>query len=247
MKGNRLSLAFLLAALVSSLAACADGDRPSRQRIGQIDWALQGAPGVAQPSRVIARELAFARELREQGMTRAMRKFAADGARHTSRRPGMIAPDSYDIVKVWISCDSTLAATQARFKDADGFLGTAITIWQRGTDDEYRWIDYEQIHSGVAEAAESQDADPDAIVVRGVPDIQGIVADCVTSAGLPLLPEAVTNANDITGQMSSSDYTLRYYRHETADARRVAVWQVKDGSLQNVIDLPILGDGKSRP
>ncbi len=180
-------------------------------------------------------------------MTRAMRKFAADGARQSPRRPGIIAPDSYDIVKVWMSCDATLAATQARFKNADGVVGTAITIWQRGTDDAYRWIDHEQIPSGVPEAAEALDADPDAIVVRGVPDIQGIVADCVTSAGLPPLPEAVTNANDITGRVSSSDYSLRYYRHETAGARRVAVWQVKDGLLQNVIDLPILGEGKIRP
>ena len=75
----RLLPVAVLSVAACALAACASGPGP-RYNSSQIDRALSNATYAAQPSLVVAREIAFARAAREDGQWTAFAKFAADDA-----------------------------------------------------------------------------------------------------------------------------------------------------------------------
>ena len=109
----------------------------SRERIERV---LAGAPGQAQPSEIVAAEIAFARAARENGQWTAFREFLAPGALlHV--RSGPIEADPWLAVQtdppeavqwgarsVWMSCDGALAVSQGRFREPDGTVGTFVTV-----------------------------------------------------------------------------------------------------------------------
>ena len=68
-----------LVALAGSLTACG-GTRMQGPSNAVIERVLTGAPGAAQPSTIVATELAFARAARENGQWTAFEEFAAPGA-----------------------------------------------------------------------------------------------------------------------------------------------------------------------
>ncbi len=74
--------------------ACAGGgQKPSQRTVAQINRALTNAPGAAQPSTIVAAELAFSRAARERGQWTAFRMFAAPGALlHGKNGPFPIEP-----------------------------------------------------------------------------------------------------------------------------------------------------------
>ena len=153
----------LAGVLVLALAACA-----SPQMRGRYD-ALQ-VP-VANPSKVIATELAFARMARESGTWTAFRHYAASDALMPS--PGFVrvhdalkgVPDPAEPIvwgpdKVWSSCDGSFAVSTGGAEYPSGRRGRFLTVWQLQSDGEYRWVMDQGFDD--AEAAVS----PDTIAAR---------------------------------------------------------------------------------
>lgn len=140
----------LLLAALSTLAACASGPRQSYpDRI--INRALAGAPGQAQPSDVVATEIAFARLAREKGQWSAFAEFAADDGVMFVPEPvaakswlrGRANPAqsvAWQPHQVWMSCDGSLAVTKGAWQRPDGSNGYFTTVWQRQKDRTYRWV-----------------------------------------------------------------------------------------------------------
>ena len=134
---------YLLAcSLAASLAACAGGQRNIGPRL---------AP-VANPSAVIATELAFARAAREQGQWTAFRQFATDnallfgtnGAFEAQPWLKKQADPAQAVVwqpfAVWSSCDGSLAATSGGYREPEGATGNFYTVWERQDNGTYKWI-----------------------------------------------------------------------------------------------------------
>jgi hypothetical protein len=119
-----------------------------------------GGPGqgqrlerVANPSEVVATELAFARAANEDGQWTAFRKYAADGALIFGRSGAFEAKPwlakqtdpqqsvTWEPTAVWSSCDGTLAVSAFSFADPnDNTRGMGHTVWAREKNGEYRWL-----------------------------------------------------------------------------------------------------------
>jgi hypothetical protein len=131
-----------LAAL--ALSACAGGNRGPDYR---------GGPPLkpsANPSAVIAAELAFNQLAQTKGQWTAFRATAAMAAE-------MFVPDrvaaavwlkgrndpaisvNWQPTAVWSSCDGSYAATHGTW-ERPGSAGSFITIWQRQKDEKYKWL-----------------------------------------------------------------------------------------------------------
>lgn len=130
--------------LALALVGCAAGPRmndPQRAYLGTA----------ADPSAVIAAELAFARMARETGQWTAFRDTATDDALWPS--PGWVnvkqslkgAPDPAQPI-VWepdsvtVSCDGSFALSTGPGTYPDGRKTRFATIWQRQDDGRYRWV-----------------------------------------------------------------------------------------------------------
>ncbi len=228
--------ALLLVGLL--LAGCASGG-PPRTPMKVIDRALAKAPGVAQPGKIIAREFAFARAVRESGRASALRSLGADAA----SAPAGVSGTDYDARTVWMSCDATLAVSAGRYQIADDTPGTYATVWQRQRDDSYRQI----AHGGVALPLDEDDDDnaPEdgAILVTGAASIEGIVADCDAGSGPALLP-AMQAGPTRKGALRSGDNTLRFFCDETPGAQVLSAWYLADGAWEQAVDLVIPGAGR---
>ncbi|MBO6527522.1 MAG: hypothetical protein JJ970_09210 [Erythrobacter sp.] len=104
----------------------------------------------ANPSKVVAAELAFARAAQEDGQWTAFRDFAADEGVMFVPEPvdarqwlaGRANPPQavqWQPHQVWSSCDGSLAVTRGAWQRPDGSSGYFTTVWQRQRDGEYRW------------------------------------------------------------------------------------------------------------
>ena len=132
-----------LAALVLALAGCASGPNP-RDRYARL------LTPTANPSRVVAVELAFARAAQEDGQWTAFRDYADDEGVMFVPEP-VVARDWLDKRadpaqavrwqphQVWSSCDGSLAVTRGAWQRADGTNGYFTTVWKRQRNGEYRW------------------------------------------------------------------------------------------------------------
>lgn len=213
---------FLIAAVLSTaLASCASA--PRGPRFAPI------AP-VANPSAVIAAELAFARLAQDKGQWAAFRATAADGAemfvpqrvKAADWLKGRAEPE--EAVKwqphaVWSSCDGSYAVTRGAWQSPNA-SGTFATIWQRQKDGELKWIADMSLTSGAAAAS------PEMIAAR--------VAECkVRPVQAPLI--AVTDSDWQTG--ASSDGTLRWGTGVTTrGGRRILVTLWNGTSFETVLD-----------
>lgn len=106
---------------------------------------------VANPSAVIAAELAFARMARERGQWTAFRKTATKDAvwpgpkweSVQSSLKGKADPAQAIVWEpdiVWASCDGSFALSSGPATYPGGSRGRFATIWQRQADGEYRWV-----------------------------------------------------------------------------------------------------------
>lgn len=134
--------AAVTALLVLALAGCASasGDRFSRSL---------GA--TANPSKVIATELAFARMAREKGTWTAFRAYATKDALWPSPAfenvqqalkgvPDPAEPVVWGPDAAWSSCDGSFAVTTGGAVFPGGRTSRFLTVWQRQKDGEYRWV-----------------------------------------------------------------------------------------------------------
>ncbi len=129
----------LLAAL---LAACSTGANDRYARL---------LTPTANPSRVVAAELAFARAAQEDGQWTAFRDYAAEDAVMFVPAPVNARewlPKQADPAQavrwqphhVWSSCDGSLAMTRGAWQRPDGTVGYFTTVWQRRNNGDYRWV-----------------------------------------------------------------------------------------------------------
>ena len=239
-----------LAASAILLTACAAGPQRLPDRV--IDRALANAPGQAQPSKVVAAEIAFSRAAREQGQWTAFREFAGPGAVIHGRNGPIDAGqwlagrnDPAEAVQwgartVWMSCDGALAISRGRFRDPAGMVGTFVTVWQRQGNDEYRWIydvgapDDPQPPPRPPTAPPSEDE----IIVTGLSAIQGWVADCPRRGETIPAPPPLALADGLRhGVSMSRDGTLRWrWEHSGAGQRRIVAEHFHEGRWQVALD-----------
>jgi hypothetical protein len=104
----------------------------------------------ANPSAVVAAELAFARMAQEKGQWAAFRQFAADDALMFTPQPtqakawlkGRAEPPvavKWQPYEVWMSCDGSLAVTKGAWQRPNG-VGYFTTVWQRQKNGDYKWV-----------------------------------------------------------------------------------------------------------
>jgi len=233
-------------ALVAVLSACSTGPKgPSDAFIAR---ALATAPGAAQPSTLVATELAYAREARELGQFTSARKYAALGARLHGRNgpvdfaalgelPDPEQPVAWSPRVVVMSCDGATAVSFGRFQDQENFVGNYVTVWQRNAENEYRWI-YDVAGRDDPQPPPRRDFEDGDIVVTAIDAIEGRVADC-PRRGTPIPPPpALSLASEDPGEASlSRDGSLRWRWEHLADGTKfVAVDYFFQGQWQTTIE-----------
>lgn len=231
-----------------ALAGCMADQRPRTPR-KMIDRALSSAAYTAQPSLIVAREIAFERAAREDGQWTAFREFAApDALLHTRTGPVPALPllaqldDPPKAVQwsprtVMMSCDGQMAVSRGRFLDPDGKVGTFVTVWTRqGNEDDYRWA----YDSGGDDDPQPKpvERDPNEIVATAYDAVQGLVADCPTASDPvpppPALPDAGTARR---GVQLSPDGTLRWlWEHREDGTRYVRGDYFTSGAWEKVVE-----------
>jgi hypothetical protein len=158
----------------------------------------------ANPSEVVATEIAFARAAQEKGQWTAFREYAADDAimfvpkpvaakdwlKGRANPPRAVAWQPYSI---WMSCDGSMAVSKGAWQRADGSTGYFTTVWRRQKDGSYKW--------------ELDQGDALAQPLAAPEMIAGDVADCST-AKPPAIPPAQAGADQRVGW--SDDKTLQW-------------------------------------
>lgn len=234
---------------LSALAACSSNQRP-RLPEQMINRMLAGAPGEAQPSRIVAREIEFARAAREQGQWTAFRAFAAPGALLHGRDGPILAdpwlaaqsdpetPVQWAPRAIWMSCNGAVAVSTGRFRDPQGLVGNFITVWERQDNGDYLWsYDVESPDDPQPPPREDDIQDGD-IVVTAIDAVAGNFADC-PRRGDPLpAPPAFSIAGDFSqGGEVSDDGTLRWrWEHRGPGERRFIVDYFYQGKWQTGLD-----------
>jgi len=217
---TRIAALLTAAVTMAALACSVSADAQRRGRPGEI-------PLGANPSAVIAAELAFARAAQEKGQWTAFAEYAADDAvmfvpqavkakdwlKKQKNPPKAVAWQPHH---VWSSCDGTLAVTKGAWQQADGTSGYFTTIWQRQKkrDGSYKWVlDQGDTLAQPLEAPEF---------------LQAEVADCPRGRRAPL--------NAVTEPKSSNDGTLRYdWNVAENGARHLEVRMLVDGEMKTVL------------
>ena len=147
----RIARAAIAATTFSLLLTACGSPRPQGPPTQVINRILASAPGKAQPSDIVAVEIAYGQDAKALGQFTAGENYAALGALlHTRNGPvdfAQIAPALKDsgVATTWeprvvvMSCDGALALSQGRFEDQDGIIGNYVTVWARQDDGEYKW------------------------------------------------------------------------------------------------------------
>lgn len=240
----------LLALSILALAACAGGGG-GRPRLPEkvIDRALARAPGAAQPSAIVAAELAFSRAARERGQWTAFREFAAPGAQlHGPQGPFAILPwldeqtDPPAAVQwaprvVMMSCDGALAVSQGRFRNPDGTVGGFVTVWERQAGGAYRYV-FDVGADDNPQPPPRERAEEGDIIVTALDVVQGLVASCPRpGAPVPPPPALPIAADGKEGATLSRDGTLRWrWQHKADGTRAIAADYFHEGRWVTAIE-----------
>jgi len=202
---------------------------------------------LADPGKLVATDLAFARAAQEEGQWTAYRRYAADDAvmfvpeavnarDWLAQQQDPAQPLRWQPHQVWSSCDGTLAVTRGAWQIGQSRNGQYLTVWRRQESGEYRWVQTQ------ADTTDEPLVAPDMV--------QTEVAYCSTGAEeTPLVIQAVNaSAQDPrmkgAGQFydnSSRDNSLFLNMFAEQDmARHWALYIARDGQLEEVLrgDLP---------
>ena len=226
-----------LGALALALSACAGNGgppKPSQRALAMIDRALATAPGAAQPSTIVATELAFSRAARERGQWTAFRLYAAPGALlHGQNGPFPIEPwlatqtdppaaVQWEPRAVVISCDGAVAVSQGRLTTPEGKVGNFVTVWERQADGEYRYV-FDAGGLDVPQPPPKKPVEDGAIVVTAIDAVLGMVASCPRGGAPVPPPPAIPLGEDGKADARlSKDSTLRWRWEHRADGTRYA-------------------------
>ena len=217
----------LIAITASTLAAAActsgDGKRP-------------GGPPLkpaADPSAVIAAEVAFNRLAQDKGQWTAFRETAAPGAEMFVPQRIAAADWLKDRVnpqvsvrwrpqQVWSSCDGAIAVTHGDWQ-RPGTTGSYATVWQRQSNGAYKWLmDMSLSSERPVQASDS---------------IEAKVADCAGTA-LPVSPDLALQVGVDVRTAVSPDGSLRWTSATRADgSRRFILTLRRNGQPVQVLDL----------
>jgi len=214
-------------ALSATLAACSSGPRgPSNAVINRV---LASAPGAAQPSAIVARELAYSTDASERGLFVAGVDFAAPGALiHGRNGPVAFAAvastlqasgmsSEWEPRAVVMSCDGALALSQGRFTDQDGKVGNYVTTWVRQSDNSYKWS-YDVAGLDDPQPPRRAPIEDGDIVVTSIDSIEGLVATCPRAGEVIPPPPAIPIGEDgVSDAQLSRDGTLRWRWEHRAD------------------------------
>ncbi len=179
----------------------------------------------AQPTSVIATELAFARAAREEGQWTAYRRFAAPGAQiqadgapvsaenWLAGRTNPPAADRWVPRQAWSSCDGSAVVVTGISTDADGNWSRFTRVWERQQRGEFRWVytrsapdaDLTRTRQESEQERAADEASGDAILVEAGNFIRARVADCSAPPADATQPAASSGATGI-----SRDRTLRW-------------------------------------
>ena len=195
----------------------------------------------ANPSAVVATELAFARAAQEKGQWTAFREFAAkdavmfvpepvnarDWLRRQANPPQAVRWQPH---QVWSSCDGSLAVTRGAWQRPDGTFGYFTTVWQRQNDRDYRWI----LDHGDATAAPLPA--PEMIAATS--------ADCGTMpVAASSLPAFVGGKAQPFASNYAADATVRWSYNTTPDGLREVVVELWDGADYEIVVEDRIGEG----
>ena len=232
-----MSRALFLAGAVLALTGCAGGGgppKPSQRVVTQINRALTNAPGAAQPSTIVAAELAFSRAARERGQWTAFRMFLAPGALlHGRNGPFPIEPwlatqtdppaaVQWEPRAVAMSCDGALAVSQGRLTTPEGLVGNFVTVWERQADGEYRYT-FDAGGLDVPQPPPRKQFEDGNIVVTAIDSVKGLVATCPRGGSAPPPPPAIPVGEEGKADARlSRDGTLRWRWEHRADGTRYA-------------------------
>lgn len=142
----------------------------------------------ANPSALIAAEMAFARLAQEKGQWTAFRETVAPNAmmfvplrvnavewlKDRADPPKAVA---WQAQRVWMSCDGSAGATHGAWQGPDGSTGYFTTVWLRQPDGKYKWV----LDHGA----------PSATPPKAPEMIDGRVASCEGKASAPMAAPAV--------------------------------------------------------
>lgn len=229
----RSALVATLAAVL--LAGCAsDGPRARGHRLDL------GGPGNrdredfrrADPSKVIAAELAFARMAREDGQWTAFRKYSTEDALWPGpaltnvQRELAGAPDPVDAIvwgpdAVWVSCDGSFALSTGPATYPNGRRGRFASIWQRQRNGEYRWV----LDQGF-----DLEADYEAREM-----IDGNVADCPPGFDHTVARRRQVRRGEAWGSGRSNDGTFEWTTAVAPDCSRIHTVRVNRGGTMTEV------------
>ncbi|MBI1402465.1 MAG: hypothetical protein GC147_04555 [Porphyrobacter sp.] len=228
----RRAAALLAAGALAAMLAACGAPRPKGPPTAVINRALARAPGAAQPSTIVAAELAFARAAREEGQWTAFRRFAAPGAvLHLPAGPvpldtalaGRADPPAavqWEPRSVAISCDGALAVSQGRYRDPDGTVGNFVTVWERQSDGDYRFV-YDAGGPDVPQPPPKKPVEDGDIVVTSLDAVLGLVASCPRGgAEVPPPPAIPVGEEGKADAHLSRDGTLRWRWDQRDDGTR---------------------------
>lgn len=198
------------------------------------------APQLANPSAIIAREIAFAQAAQEKGQWSAFAAFSAPDAimfvpemvlaqRWLKGRANPASAIKWQPTAVWSSCDGSLAVSHGLWQGDDGKHGWFTTIWQRQSDGSYRWVlDHGDTLASKAESASDM--------------LPGLVADCPerkrvepTAATASKVSEAAFDPLARSGRSRDGSLDWSVTVSPAGERRLVVSWQ-KDGSRQVIRD-----------
>lgn len=225
----RAARPLLLGVLAASLlAGCASGGpRASGNRLDL------GSPGDrdgdrfrrANPSAVVAAELAFARLAQEKGHWTAFLETSTSDAvmfvpqpvnahEWLRRQSNPAEAVRWQPHQVWSSCDGTLAVTKGAWQRPDGSVGYFTTVWERQRKGEYKWV------------MDQGDTLPEPLAA---PDL--IDATAATCGSQPTPPATVlAGPADKLNSGASRDGTLRWHVVTRPDGSRSVSASYWDGT-----------------
>jgi hypothetical protein len=201
--------------LIAALLAAGPGEAKKRQ-----------PRDAANPSAVIAAEIAFNRMAQEKGQWTAFREFAAKDATMFAPQPvnaldwlkGRANPAQslqWQPHRVWSSCDGEYAITWGAWQNADK-QGWFSTVWRRDNKGTLKWV---------------LDQGGDMAVAPPAPEmIEGKVASCRNLAAIEpaLVPVPLPGTQVLLSE--SSDKTLRWVTRIESDASRFYAIEYWNGS-----------------
>jgi hypothetical protein len=225
--------------------------------------AAQGRPqrAYANPSALIAADIAFARLAREKGQWAAFRETADETAEMfeggrvlvqaaLKDRKAPVDPDQWAPRSAWISCDGSAGLTFGGWQSPAGGHGEYISVWQRQLKGKVDWKwglrdgqalsaplrDLDWAEGKVADCPVRKPSEAAAAPANGKrkPEKKSKLPPIRPLAG-PIPPsDAPTGADSKDGQ--SRDGSLAWRSTVMPDgSRRFAAWMWKDGAMQEVI------------